>query len=101
MEIYFKVKTPLNIEVRTSKDYWQYLTIKKHSIMRNQEKVVIETLKNPDEIRKSGIDENVFLYYKVYDRLYCVVARHIEKEGFLITAYPTNKVKEGETIWTK
>ncbi|ODS33222.1 MAG: hypothetical protein SCARUB_01613 [Candidatus Scalindua rubra] len=51
--------------------------------------------------RKSSIDEEVFLYYKKYDRLYCVVAKHIEKDGFLITTYPTDKVKEGETIWTK
>ncbi len=101
MEIYFKVKTPLNVEVRTTKDYWQYLITKKHSVLHDKEEVVIETLRNPDEIRKSSIDETVFLYYKKHDKLYCVVARHIKKDGFLITAYPTDKVKEGETIWTK
>jgi hypothetical protein len=46
-------------------------------------------------------DEKVFLYYKLQDKLYCVVARHEGTEGFLITAYPTDKVKEGEIIWTK
>ena len=55
----------------------------------------------PDEIRQSKIDKDVFLYYKHYDRLYCVVVRHAGMEGFLITAYPTDKVKEGDIIWTK
>jgi hypothetical protein len=101
METYFKVKTPLNVQVRTTKDYWEYLVTKKHKVLHNKEDVVMETLRNPDEIRKSSIDHNVFLYYRKYDRLYCVVARHIESDGFLITAYPTDKVKEGGTIWTK
>jgi hypothetical protein len=35
------------------------------------------------------------------NKLYCVVVRHEGMEGFLITAYPTDKVKEGEVIWTK
>jgi len=43
----------------------------------------------------------VFLYYKQSDKLYCVVVKHTGKEGFLITAYPVDKVKEGEIVWTK
>jgi hypothetical protein len=42
-----------------------------------------------------------FFNYKQNDRLYCVVARHEGKEAFLITAYPTDKVKEVDLIWTK
>lgn len=101
MEKYFKVKTPLNVEIKTTKEYWNYLVTKKHRVMNRKKDVVMETLRNPDEIRKSSIDENVFLYYKELDRLYYVVAKQIEKEGFLITAYPTDKVKEGKTIWKK
>lgn len=101
MKKYFEVKTPLNVEIRTTKEYWDYLVTKKHRVMNSKKKVVIETLKNPDEIKRSKIDENIFLYYKQHDRLYCVVAKHAGKDGFFITAYPTDKVKEGETIWTK
>ena len=42
-----------------------------------------------------------YTYYKQFDRLYCVVVKHAGTEGFLITAYPTDKVKEGDVIWTK
>jgi hypothetical protein len=69
--------------------------------MHRKEEIVIETLKDPDEIRRSVIDPSVFLYYKRHDRLYCAVAKHINGKGFLITAYPNDKVKEGETVWTK
>ncbi len=30
----------------------------------------------------------------------CVVARHLNGEGFIITAYRTNLIKIGETVWT-
>lgn len=69
--------------------------------MKGKEEIVKSTLESPDEIRQSKIDKNVFLYYKKFDRLYCVVVKHFEKEGFLITAYPTDKVKEGDVIWAK
>jgi hypothetical protein len=101
MEAYFKIKTPLGAEIRVTKDYWNYLITKKHPVMHGKEEIVIETLRDPDEIRRSIIDHSIFLYYKRHERLYCAVARHINGNGFLITAYPTDKVKEGETVWTK
>jgi hypothetical protein len=69
--------------------------------MSNKEHFVKEILAEPDEVRRSLIDKSVFLYYKKFDRLYCVVAKHLNDEGFIITAYPTDKIKEGEIVWTK
>ena len=100
MELYFEVKTPLSVIVRTTKPYWDYLIEKKHPPMEGKEKIVIETLSQPQEIRRSSVDTDVYLYYKQFDRLYCVVAKHQGPKGFLITAYPADKVKEGEIIWT-
>jgi len=99
-DIYFKVKTPLNVEVKTTARYWEYFITMKHPIMKGEEHIVKTTLQFPDEIRQSRTDKNVFLYYKQFDRVYCVVVRHTGMEGFLITAYPTDKVKEGDVIWT-
>lgn len=101
-KIFFEIKTPLSITIRTTEDYWEYLTTIKHRNMRGKENNVINTLDDPDFIRKSKIDEQVFLYYKkIENYLYCVVVRHENGTGFLITAYVTNKAKEGEIIWTK
>lgn len=100
-KIYFSLKTPLNIEVRTTVQYWEYLITFKHPVMKNKQDIVKSVLQSPDEIRQSKIDKEVFLYYKQYDKLYCTVVKHTGTEGFLITAYPTDKVKEGDVVWTK
>jgi hypothetical protein len=100
-EILFEIKTPLNRTVRTRKAYWNYVVTVKHRVMENKEAIVQEVLSDPDTIRKSKIDENVFLYYKLKDKLYCVIVKHEDDAGFLITAYPTDKVKEGEIVWTR
>jgi hypothetical protein len=100
-EVFFVAKTPLNVEVRTTTGYWKYLITMKHPVMKGKEDMVEAALQFPDEIRQSRTDKDVFLYYKHFDKLYCVVVRHIGVEGFLITAYPTDKVKEGDSIWTR
>ncbi len=93
-------RTPLNVEVSTTTGYWEYLITMKHPAMKGKEDMVKAPLQFPDEIRQSKTDKDVFLYYKQFDRLCCVVVKHIGMEGFLITAYPTDKVKEGDSIWT-
>jgi len=100
-ETYFSVKTPLDVDIKTTKAYWEYLITIKHPIMKEKEEIVRTTLQYPDEIRQSKTDKEVFLYYKTIDRLYCVIVKHKDIEGFLITAYPTDRLKEGETVWTK
>lgn len=82
-ELLFQVKTPLNIEVRTTVTYWKYLTTIKHPVMKEKINIVKEVLESPDEIRQSKTDKEVFLYYKRFDKLYCVVVRH-EKRRVLL-----------------
>ena len=38
MDIYFKVRTPLNKEIRTTKEYWNLIISTKHPSMRDKEK---------------------------------------------------------------
>ena len=102
MDILFSVTTPLRYTIHTTKEYWQYLVKIKHPCMAKKEKIVKEILKSPDKIYKSILDNTVHLYYRKIERLYCVIAKHnTPKEGFLITAYPADKIKEGEIIWTR
>ena len=101
MKIHFEVITPLGIKARTTTEYWNYIVNVKHRTMEGKESIVTETLIDPYAIYRSRIDQDVYLYYRKYDRIYCAVVRHSEYEGFLITAYPTDKIKEGERIWRK
>ena len=71
--------------------------------MAGREKDVKEALRNPEEIRLSRSDTGVYLFYKSerVGRWVCAVTKRLDGDGFLITAYPTDAVKEGEQIWPR
>lgn len=98
----FEILTPLNFTVRTSEAYWQKLIVK-HPDVTELCDLVQETLYNPDEIRRSSRDSNVLLFYRSHreNRWVVAVARKLNGDGFLITAYQTDAIKEGELIWPK
>lgn len=97
----FEVETPLNFTVRCSVEYWQRLVLKHPAIAERLEDVK-HTLTDPDEVRLSSSDAGVLLFYRAdTKRWLCAVARKLNGEGFLITSYPTDAVKQGEVIWRK
>lgn len=100
---YFKVRTPFGVTVRTTKEYWNRIITTKHPSIARHESNVKETLKDPDQIRKSKQDPRVYLYYKSIGKVYvCAVADHVTKsEGYIITSYLTDRIKEGEQIYVK
>ncbi len=102
-DLLFEVLTPLNFRIRVVHMYWELIVSIKHPVMVGREADVQETLRNPDEVRLSRSDSNVYLFYKSerLERWICVVAKRLNGDGFLITAYPTNAIKEGERIWPK
>ena len=71
--------------------------------MAGHEIDVKEALENPSEIRQSRSDVNVYLFYQPerIGRWVCAVAKQLNGDGFLITAYLTDAIKEGELVWTK
>jgi len=98
----FEIKTHLGFTVRTSEEYWQKLIIK-HPDIADLEAEIKQALATPDEIRRSSRDPNILLFYLVLKkkRWAVAVARRLNDEGFLITAYQTDAIKEGESIWHK
>jgi hypothetical protein len=102
-EILFEVMTPLGFQVRVTKAYWELIVTIKHPVMAGREEDVKMALAQPDEIRQSKSDEMVFLFYKEErdKRWICAVSKQTGSEGFLITTYPTDAIKEGVQIWHK
>jgi hypothetical protein len=98
----FEVVTPLGFTVRTSEGYWQRL-MGKHPDLEELEELVTLTLASPDEIRRSSRDAGVLLFYRQRQekRWVVAVARRLNGDGFLITAYQTDGIKEGEMLWLK
>jgi len=102
-DILFEAVTPLGFHVRVTKAYWELIISSKHPIMAGREDDVKDTLENPDEIRRSRSDENVYLFYKTEhkQRWICAVSKRNDSTGFLITTYPTDAIKEGMQVWHK
>jgi hypothetical protein len=98
----FNVPTPLEVKVRTTSSHWEAIVTIKHPKMADKQERVKQILQNPLEIRRSKTEPNVYLYYgEDTPYLICIVARHLNGEGFIITAYRTDKMKLGEVVWTR
>ena len=100
----FAVPTPLGFRVRVSRARWELIVTVKHPVMATRETDVQQTLQFPEEVRQSQTDVTVLLFYRSerIDRWTCAVIKRVDNDdAFLITAYPTDAIKEGETIWTR
>lgn len=100
-EVILEALTPVGFRVRVTRDRWELITKFKHPVMTGRESRVKEALETPDEVRQSRMDPTVLLFYKAEAsrRWTCAVVKQRETDTFLITAYPTDAIKEGTRIW--
>lgn len=95
----FEIVTPLGFAVRTTESYWELL-IFKHPEISGKDHDVQQTPATPDLIRRSRHDPTVHLFYRGEGNYYlCVVAKRLNGEGFIVTAYVTDTMKEGAQRW--
>ena len=99
----FAAKSRLGFVVRTTRGYWSLITTVKHPHLAGKEAAVIRTLIEPDEVRRSRVDASVYLFYRKTQRKHlCVVAKRSgPASGFIMTAYVTDKIKEGQLVWKR
>jgi hypothetical protein len=68
---------------------------------------IAETLAGPDKVVQSRTDETVELFYKHYPstpvtrKFLCTVVKVLSDDNFIITAYYTDTIKQGERLWEK
>ncbi len=78
-----------------------------HPEMSAMETAIEETLLNPERLVQSLSDTEVRLYYRFYFRtvvggkFLCVVVKFAQESPFLLTAYLTDRIKKGVTLWPK
>ena len=66
-----------------------------------------EVLSVPTLVRRSRTDPEAMLFYEFYaqtvvgGKWLCVVVKYPEEEGFVVTAYLTDRPKSGEELWPK
>ncbi len=98
-DLLFNILTPLGFTVRTSRGYWQKIISKHPDIADRIDKIKI-TLGTPVEVRESSRDENILLFYGAREKYWMVVVvRRLNGEGFIITAYRTDAIKEGRRVY--
>jgi hypothetical protein len=101
-ELLFEVLTPVGVFVRCSRAYWEFIVGRKHPVLSGCEGEVRRVLQEPDEVRRSRRDTKVLLFYRrLESRWLCAAIRREDDSGFLVTAYPTDAIKAGETIWRR
>jgi hypothetical protein len=102
-DILFEVDTLLGFRVRVTIAYWELIISIKHPVMAGRELQVQEALGQPGEIRQSRKDGTVYLFYRLErpGRWICAVAKRNDGDGFLITTYPTDSIKEGLRVWPR
>ena len=95
------MRTPLGFSVRVTRARWELITAIKHPVMAGRESSVRLALVSPDEIRQSRNDPEVLLFYKAEggQRWVCAVAKQAHDQALLVTAYPTDAIKEGIRVW--
>jgi hypothetical protein len=95
-------RTPLGFRVTCSTTYWSRIETTKHPAMRGRLSDVSRTLEDPDEVRRSVGDAEVLLFHRLVEpRWVCAVVKRTAEGAYLITAYPADKVKQGELAWKK
>ncbi len=78
-----------------------------HPEMSGQIDKIGETLSNPDFVVKSRTDSEAELFYKHYSespvggKYLCVIVKTRGDDFFVLTAYFTDTIKRGETLWTR
>jgi hypothetical protein len=101
--VLFEAHTPLGFTVRVTRARWELIATMKHPVMAGRESTVRLALESPEEVRQSRGDPEVFLFYRAEAarRWVCAVAKRLDRGAFLITAYPTDAIKEGTRIWPR
>jgi len=95
----FEVTSSLGKRISISSEYWQKIIETKHPIMAGQEEIVKQALTSPEQVRLSRKDATVHLHYRKSDGRYCcVVVKHLNGDGFVVTTYVTDKIKAGEVV---
>jgi hypothetical protein len=81
--------------------------IREHPEMVGLEQAITDTLRQPSCVIQSLVDPSAALHYRFYpgtrvgDKWLCVVVKYSALDTFVLTAYLTDKPKQGTQLWPK
>lgn len=89
--------------IRLTEERWAHIS--EHPEMTGMRRALGETLQAPTIVVQSPSDPAAQLYYGFYTRTIvgekylCVVVKCSTDDAFVVTAYLTDRVKEGKVLW--
>jgi hypothetical protein len=97
------VTTPLEYRVVLTRDRWREIVRFKHPAVAQYKDRMRECLEDPDVIRASAKVPDVHIYYLRIGGLFlCVVCAPGDGDRyFVVTAYLTKRLKQGDDLWTR
>jgi len=108
LEVLFEIHAITCRAIRTTSAYWRYIMEIKHpesfkQIAPKAAELVMDTLSKPKVVVREKLDPCVYLYYRRFGEYFiCVVAKHLNGDGYIITSYKTDRIKKGgEMIWQR
>lgn len=81
--------------------------ILEHPEMAGMEAAIERTLMLPERVVQSFSDPEAHLHYRYYvstrvgNKYLCVVVKVTSADAFVLTAYLTDKIKQGVTLWPR
>ena len=98
-----ETKSINNIVIRLTDERWQHI-LDAHIELENQIEEVLNAVSSPDFVCKGTNEEFLAAVYKYEHKILVVVYKENKNDGFIITAYFTNKIEKilkKEILWHK
>ena len=89
--------------VRFTKERQEHVL--EHREMVGQFERIRETVKSPELVVATRLDESVHVYHRFYDttpvtsKYLQVAVKLLEEDAFILTAFYSSRQKRGETVW--
>ena len=96
-----EVRSVMGKTIRTTPEYFGRIHAIKHPELHESIETVLQTFTHSTEVRHAAQD--IFIYYRqMTHHAFVAVARHLNGDGFLVTAYKTTKKKrKGTIVWLR
>jgi len=105
VRIIFTVIDQFHHKIRLTDERFKHILERPEMI--SAESQIKETILVPEIIKESKHDVKVQIYYGPYEKTpvtkkyLAVIVKILNHEGFVITSYYTDKIKEGKTLWKR
>lgn len=102
MKIVFEIESKLKKGIRLTDEQWKHIR-RRHKEMDSQLNEMKLALVDPDSIYYSPKEEN-YHYYKFFkqtpvtEKFLLLVIKHLDEEGYIITAFFLSKIKTKEKV---